>query len=132
MLFQPHSLLFSLFFHQLQSQPHLSKLVECSLFYLSILKDLYNYGCTGSLFGEGNGNPLQYSCLENPMDGGAWCRLLSWGRIAVQAFSSCSRQGLLSRRGVQASHCGGFSCCGAGAGRFLTTEPPGKPSRHVL
>ena len=23
------------------------------------------------LFGEGNGTPLQYSCLENPMDGGA-------------------------------------------------------------
>ena len=23
--------------------------------------------------GEGNGTPLQYSCLENPMDGGAWC-----------------------------------------------------------
>ena len=22
--------------------------------------------------GEGNGNPLQYSCLENPMDGGPW------------------------------------------------------------
>ena len=22
--------------------------------------------------GEGNGNPLQYSCLENPMDGGGW------------------------------------------------------------
>jgi len=22
--------------------------------------------------GEGNGNPLQYSCLENPMNGGAW------------------------------------------------------------
>ena len=22
--------------------------------------------------GEGNGNPLQYSCLENPMDGRAW------------------------------------------------------------
>ena len=22
--------------------------------------------------GEGTGNPLQYSCLENPMDGGAW------------------------------------------------------------
>ena len=33
---------------------------------------------TGSIPGsgrspeEGNGNPLQYSCLENPMDGGAW------------------------------------------------------------
>ena len=25
-----------------------------------------------SCIGEGNGNPLQYSCLENPMDGGAW------------------------------------------------------------
>ena len=24
------------------------------------------------LIEEGNGNPLQYSCLENPMDGGAW------------------------------------------------------------
>ena len=23
--------------------------------------------------GEGNGTPLQYSCLKNPMDGGAWC-----------------------------------------------------------
>ena len=22
--------------------------------------------------GEGNGNPVQYSCQENPMDGGAW------------------------------------------------------------
>ena len=26
---------------------------------------------TQSTSGEGNGNPLQYSCLENPMDGGA-------------------------------------------------------------
>ena len=25
-----------------------------------------------SFIGEGNGNPLQYSCLENPRDGGAW------------------------------------------------------------
>ena len=25
-----------------------------------------------SCIGEGNGNPLQYSCLENPKDGGAW------------------------------------------------------------
>ena len=25
-----------------------------------------------SLCGEGDGTPLQYSCLENPMDGGAW------------------------------------------------------------
>ena len=29
-------------------------------------------GKTSDLFGEGNGTPLQYSCLANPMDGGAW------------------------------------------------------------
>ena len=28
--------------------------------------------CVYNFFGEGNGTPLQYSCLENPMDGGAW------------------------------------------------------------
>ena len=27
---------------------------------------------SGSSPGEGNGNPLQYSCLENPMNGGVW------------------------------------------------------------
>ena len=27
---------------------------------------------SGRSLGEGNGNPLQYSSLENPMDGGAW------------------------------------------------------------
>ena len=27
---------------------------------------------TNPFSGEGNGTPLQYSCLENPMDGGAW------------------------------------------------------------
>ena len=32
--------------------------------------------------GEGNGNPLQYSCLENPMDRGAW-RASPWGRKRV-------------------------------------------------
>ena len=38
----------------------------------------YNVGHLGSIPGpgrspgEGNGNPLQYSCLEYPMDGGAW------------------------------------------------------------
>ena len=29
-------------------------------------------GKTRDLFGEGNGNTLQYSCLDNSMDGGAW------------------------------------------------------------
>ena len=33
--------------------------------------------------GEGNGNPLQYSCLEYPMDGGAW-------RAAVHGMAKTS------------------------------------------
>ena len=43
---------------------------------------------TGRFPGEGNGNPLQYSCLENPMDGGAWCRLLSMGLQRVRTWLS--------------------------------------------
>ena len=31
---------------------------------------------SGNSFEEGTGNPLQYSCLENPMDRGAW-----WGTV---------------------------------------------------
>ena len=50
---------------------------------------VYNVGDMGSIPGlgrfpgEGNGNPLHYSCLENPMDGGAWCRLLPIGSKRV-------------------------------------------------
>ena len=46
----------------------------------------YNAGDPGSIpgsgrsLGEGNGNPLQYSCLENPMDGGAWWATSPRGR----------------------------------------------------
>ena len=35
--------------------------------------------------GEGNGNPLQYSCLENPMDGGAW-------KVAVHGVAESKTQ----------------------------------------
>ena len=42
--------------------------------------------------GEGNGNPLQYSCLENPMDGGAWWATVhgvtkSWTWLSDFAFN---------------------------------------------
>ena len=30
------------------------------------------------LLGEGNGNPLQYSCLKNPMDREAWQAMVHW------------------------------------------------------
>ena len=37
-----------------------------------IVGDLGSIPGSGSFPGEGNGNPLQYSCLENRMDRGAW------------------------------------------------------------
>ena len=42
--------------------------------------------------GEGNGNPLQYSCLENSMDGGAWWAAVhgvirSWTRLSDFTFT---------------------------------------------
>ena len=42
------------------------KASACNAGYLGLIPGL------GRSPGEGNGNPLQYSCLENPMDGGAW------------------------------------------------------------
>ena len=40
------------------------------------LCDPMNCSTPGLPIGEGNGNPLQYSCLENPKDGGAWWALV--------------------------------------------------------
>ena len=42
--------------------------------------------------GEGNGTPLQCSCLENPMDGGAWWAAVhgvarSWTRLSDFTFT---------------------------------------------
>ena len=39
--------------------------------------DLRSIPGSGRFPGQGNGNPLQYPCLENPMDGGVWC---PWGQ----------------------------------------------------
>ena len=58
----------------------------------------YNVGDLGSIpgsgrsLGEGNGNPLQYSCLENPMGGGAWWATAhgvakSWTRLSDFTFT---------------------------------------------
>ena len=43
-------------------------------------------------YGEGNGTPLQYSCLENPMDGGAWWAAVygvakSWTQLSNFTFT---------------------------------------------
>ena len=56
----------------------------------SVVKNLpANVGDTGSISGlgrspgKGNGNPLQYSCLVNPMDRGAWQAYSPLGRKRV-------------------------------------------------
>ena len=50
-----------------------------SVYSVSIICNGYSGGCGQEVYavvctqiGEGNGTPLKYSCLENPMDGGAW------------------------------------------------------------
>ena len=37
--------------------------------------------------GEGNGNPLQYPCLENPMDGGAWWATVHGSQLSYFTFT---------------------------------------------
>ena len=62
----------------------------------------YNVGDPGSnpgsgrSSGEGNGNPLQYSCLQNPLDGGAWWATVhgvakSGTRLSDYTFSCIGR-----------------------------------------
>ena len=50
--------------------------IQDTLLYVIMTAVLIDNSCinrdTYALLGEGNGTPLQYSCLENPMDGGAW------------------------------------------------------------
>ena len=70
-----------------------------------------------SCIGEGNGNPLQCSCLEDPKDGGAW-----WAAVCGVAQS---RTGL-KRLSSSSSRCSVTSClplslhtCGHGPARLL-------------
>ena len=68
-----------------------------------------------SILGEGNGNPLQYSCLETPIDRGAW-------RAAVHRVAQSRTQ--LKRLGMHA-------CIGEGNGNplvFLPGESQGQRS----
>ena len=52
-----------------------------------------------SCIGEGNGSPLQCSCLENPRDGGAWWAAVygvaqSWTRLKQLSSSSNASHGI--------------------------------------
>ena len=67
-------------------------LVHCHLLYLNKLQ-LWLEHSVKFPFGEGNGNPLQCSCLENPRDGGVWWAAIygvaqSWTRLKRLSSSS--------------------------------------------
>ena len=57
-----------------------------------------------SCIGEGNGNPLQCSCLENPRDGGAW-----WAAIYGVAQGRTRLKRLSSSSSRDNDCCGGFA-----------------------
>ena len=70
----------------------------------------YNAGDLGSIPGlgrspgEGNGNPLRYSCLENPMDRGTWLGYSPWGcKESGMTEQLHSLRGFQSRRQWQST-----------------------------
>ena len=79
----------------------------------------YSYWTSVTLrgdLGEGNGNPLQYSCLENPRDGGAWWAAVSGvtqSRTRLKRLSSSSSRGDLA-----------FCCMLVHLSHFLCQEYP--------
>ena len=63
-----------------------------------------------SCIGEGNGNPLQCSCLENPRDGGAWWAAVygvaqKWTRLKRLSSSSILKLGFLGGSASKESTC---------------------------
>ena len=74
--------------------------------------------------GEGNGTPLQYSCLENPMDRGAWCTAVhgvAQGRTWLGDFTFTFHFCALGKE--MATHCSVLAWRIPGTG-----EPGGLPS----
>ena len=84
-----------------------------------------------SYFGEGNGTPLRYSCLENPMDGGAWKAAVhgvakSWTRLSNFTFTFhfhalekeiATHSSILSWRIPGTGECGGAAIHGVAQSR---------------
>ena len=76
-------------------------------------------------YGEGNGNPLQYSCLENPMDGEAWSAAVhgvSRSQTRLSDFTFTFHFHALEKE--MATHCSVLAWRIPGMG-----EPGGLPSR---
>ena len=79
---------------------------------------------TKHIMGEGNGIPLQYSCLENPMDGGAWKAAVhgvTEGQTGLSDFTFTFHFHALEKE--MATHSSVLACRIPG-----TEEPGGLPS----
>ena len=66
-------------------------------------EDLSSMHGWGRSPGEGNGRPLQYSCLENPSDGGAWWAAIygvTQSRTRLKQLSSSRSSSSLSQWGL--------------------------------
>ena len=93
---------------------------------LSLFTFTFHFHFSLSCIGEGNGNPLQGSCLENPWDGGAWwaavygvtqsqTRLKQLSSSRQKSTSQKLEQWLLGMRGAGEIDCkgaqGNLFCC---------------------
>ena len=74
-----------------------------------------------SCIGEGNGNPLQCSCLENPREGGAW-----WAAVYGVAQSRTRLKRLSNQESRRATRRAKYQCSG---GQFIS---PHKSSLLIL
>ena len=99
---------------------------------------------------EGNGNPLQYSCLENPMDRGAWWATVHGittvgHNLATKLYWTIAHQAPLSMGFSRQEYCSGLPFPSPGdlpnprikprspalQADALTSEPPGKPKKML-
>ena len=83
-----YKLNYKMFFHKVEILTEISQksMFTFCVFLNKKLEITFFFFCQmlHCVFGEGNGNPLQYSCLENPMDGGAWwATVLGVAKVAV-------------------------------------------------
>ena len=79
----------------------------------NLLANIGDTGDTGLVPGsrrsprEGNGNPLQYSCWENPMDRGAWGVTIHWVTKTRIQLGTCMQQ----HQPAQPDPYGNLYCC---------------------
>ena len=69
----------------------------------SDMTELLHFHFSLSYIGEGNGNPLQCSCLENPKEGGAWWAAIygvAQSQTQLKRLSSSSSKHTLNFKGI--------------------------------